>query len=138
MIKYVSNDQKITVTDILMSNIVTTYIAVLLGKQINLIEYKSLKASGLASVKLEYNEFEAQLQELEARNPCNRPQLILLHCILAMYCSAVHCTELYCAALHCTTLNCTPLHCTRLKCNAPKFTNALVQGKRLKEAAEAT
>lgn len=118
MIKYVSNDQKCTVTDILMSSIFITYIAELLRKQINLITYKSLKASGLASVKLENNEFEAQLQELEAGNPCNSPQLILLHSILAMYYSALHRTKLYYAALHCTTLNCTPLQCTTLQCTA--------------------
>ena len=81
MIKYISNDQKCTVTDNLARFFHYTYIAVVLRKQTNLIKYNSLKASGLASVKLEYNEFEAQLQELEAGNQCNRPQFILLHCI---------------------------------------------------------
>lgn len=85
MIKYVSNYQKCTVTVNLKSDIFTNYTAVLLRKQTNMIKYKSLKASGLASVKLEYNEFEAELRELEAGNGCNRHQLILCHCILQMY-----------------------------------------------------
>jgi len=70
MIKYISNDQKCTVTDNLARFFHYTYIAVVLRKQTNLIKYNSLKASGLASVKLEYNEFEAQLQELEAVGGC--------------------------------------------------------------------
>ena len=70
MIKYVSNDEICSITDNLARFFHYTYIAVVLRKQTNLIKYNSLKASGLASVKLEYNEFEAQLRELEAVGGC--------------------------------------------------------------------